>query len=590
MKQKMKTRARLITVLVILVAIAGYFTFSIAGTSTMSLSQADLESSYGPLDGEQVWVYTFSVGRLGQLLKGRVTPDDVGDEYSGGELPEETFELDVTVDQQYCQYDVHVNQNAEPIYDLFLTDDYLWVGGESRCASYNDCGGGASLGYLWTGGGAGHCYTMCGTKKTGAIGEYDSPDVSSHFIITTEVDGENYEKSFNTVDGSVKGPVGPNTYVVWQGNLDSGKSCPDKDPHTPIYYQGRWRNVDTDAYQRYLNAFDSATTPDSGVSREVLQERVDIANTRASQALNEQTFGTLTRSYSLEDARVRYGVEDLLQIPVITAYIKADWLGIYTPVGEPKIQTVESECFSASSDGAIRAIVSNVGSERGTFTVRAECEAGFVATQNREVSLLPGKSQEVYLPLSADTDKRVEGECTVRAEGTAESDTEKVDVCVDPQNVCQPGIKACDSGNVVQCDQNGAGWGIVENCADGCTVSPEGVVLCKEDPNSGEPGLNPGCHWYDLGCQWNRLVAWKNKVVMTWALILGIGTVLLNLVLFRSDKRLKWKKNAVLLSLLAVLLGAAVFTAFLWFWWVGLLALIGVVIVKALLARTGVLK
>jgi len=282
-----------------------------------------------------------------------------------------------------------------------------------------------------------------------------------------------------------------------------------------------------------------------------------------------------------------------LQYPVITAYIKASWIGIYTPVGKPSVESADSDCFKASSDGSIKAVVKNVGSERDVFDVYATCAGIFIGADKVSVSLEPGASRTVYIRISADTDVKKTGTCTVYAEGTVSTAYREVDVCVDPQVTCTPNSFTCADGNIVKCSADGVKWELSDDCDDDCKIAANGKPYCSEDP--APPGPAPGeCYLGGVTILGKNFLGTKVpdwvckygiKLNHIFGLIIGL-IVWLGVVVAFNFLPEKKKTSPALTWILGFLAGLLVFGAFALLFWMGVVVTMIVLVISTIIKNT----
>lgn len=585
-----------IFVLLAIILVSGFFFVqqtAFTGSSLLSLSQVDLRSNVEFFSG-QAWVYTFKQGSLSQKAIGIVDDTSVADVYDGSERPKEDFELDVIYDSQDCVY--NINQVSDkPIYTYSLTDG-VWKGLPSYCENNPpSCSSGSEPEWiLYTGPSIGtkNCYALCKTARTGAVGVFGSPNIDSKFTVFVKAKGQSYSKSFSTLTGSDKGFVGENAYVVWQGNLNSGIQCKDKDPYKPVYVSGSWRIVNEQYYQDYRSAAISLENTDSNEIN-LIRTSIDQVNSYANKAMNSVSFAdSFVEKTSLSKAQVIVTPQTPLQYPVITAYIKASWIGIYTPVGKPSITSATSDCFKSSSDGIIKAVVKNIGSERDVFNVYATCKGIFTSADKVSVSLEPDASRTVYVRISADTDEKKLDTCTVYAEGTVSTAYKEVSVCVDPQVTCNPGSLTCADGNIVKCSSDGVRWQLSESCSDGCKIAANGKPYCAEDP--APPGPAPGeCYLGGINIFGKNFFGvkapdWVCEYNITLTMIFGaiIGLIVwLAVVISFNFLPEKKKTSPALTWILGFLAGALVFLAFYLLFWIGIIVAVIVFVLSNVIKK-----
>ena len=470
MTKKQKNR---IAIGIILLLIVGVFLVSsgtlklplaITGTSTLSLTQANLQSSNPFLDGK-VWLLTFRAGSLAQRYFGTFSPSVIQSATSDSTTTTRDFSVEVNYDDQQCSYSITGTTSRKPIYDIesIKTWSCFFPPDEQKAREKSGLSNILFFGkYLGL-----ECFAI-GYNTRSLVGNLNSPDIESEFEITINAAGQTASKRINTLSGTTQGSIGNFAYAVWQGNLVSGKSCPDKDPFVPIYVNGNWRIGNTDAYNEYRSLVSISPSPNRD-EQDIWMSNLRNSITRAKQI---RSFGTINSRTSLSNAVVKITLQDPVQFPVTTLYIKADTIGIFTPTPEIRLFNPDSECFKTGETGGITVGLENIGEEAGTWNLFAECPSPFISTRNIQVSLQKDEITTRVIPISGTTDKEEErGTCTVFAESPAGTKSKTIGVCVKPRITCDAGQKFCSVSGIneviKQCSIDGATFSVVETCLPG---------------------------------------------------------------------------------------------------------------------------
>ena len=513
----------------ILIAVAGFFVVrtqqSGFGTSLLSLSQAELKSSNSYFNGK-AWVYTFRQDGLGQHAYGTVTPKNV-ESKTNGEKPIEDFRIDVYYENQECVYPISVNYNEPEVYKFGVCEWTCIVLG-SPSESYIEkkanekCGISSSSiilygKYDWST----TCYAVYKSEHY-PVGYFGNTDIRSKMRIDIDAGEDSGSINLDT-EGSIQGGISNFAYAIWQGNLDTGKSCKYTTdmPYKPVYVSGYWRTISKPLYEDYKSDYDDFIIRQEKTSggsaneylewnnnvyynkKDDLNSFINSFNSKSSSTLVSKNFGTIDSKSSMSKAVVRDEIQSPLQYPVITMYIKSDTLGIYTPTPEIEIIKGDSECFKTGENGNIALTVKNKGDEYGNWNVYGTCTNPFDATRRIDISLDAGQTKTIYLPLSATSIKRELGSCTITFESAGKKKTIKVDTCVDPHQTCVPNNMWCDSINnqdvIKKCDSGGVTSSVLKKCGtneycDASTYPP----VCKESGSGG--GDSSDCAWWDLKC------------------------------------------------------------------------------------------
>ena len=460
----------LISIGVIMMLLGGYSLISgtpllsTFGSSTLSISKVDLKSSFSPLSGG-AWMITLRAGGLGQSYYGSFDADEIEDD---DKTATNDFTIDVEYEDQVCNYDISAGGSKTPIYDDLKMVTWYCVRMPSYETAKEKFGSGTVLyqGKDPISSGKKMCWAV-GSPTQSQVGNFESPDVESEYTITIEVDGDEVSKTINSLSDSSAGMIGDYAYAAWNGNLVSGKSCPDKDPYLPVYTSGKWRIGDEESYDEYKSWLSNLATS----NRDEREIAIRNSRTYATRAKSGGSFGSFNSQTSLSSASVDVVLQDAVQFPLTTIYIKADKLGIYTPSSSVKLYDPNSECFTTGEQGSIEVGIENTGDERWSGRIYAECDGAFSASRAIDISLGVGRKTTRYIPITASASSHDSSHCIIYAEGVGSSDEVRVDVCVDPQITCSALEKFCstdgDKAAIKKCSSDGATSSVVKTCNAG---------------------------------------------------------------------------------------------------------------------------
>lgn len=478
----MNTSKRLVlgafAVFALLLTLSGAF-----GFSTLGLSNVDF-SSNDPQLNAPAWLLTVVENGNDQYAVGTFTPSQIT-RPSDGAPANQTLKLEITNTQNTCQYSFQnqyvpvyaIQQQVAPSNGVF---DWSWVNTQQKCQALPGYVGWSAPGFT------GYCFIE---TQSASITPLGTPTNVVTSTITATANGQAVSGTVtNTGQRSVN--LGSQAYAAWQGNLVSGSQCPNPldtgvmgasvngqliitnkaayDAYTPALAQ----------FQACINGIGTGADPATCVS---------TYNNLANAAVQTTTNPVFSQAAIGKDGsgngQATITEPNLLQYPVISMRVRADWLGIVVPVGKPQIISVTSSPFTQASTGNIRAVVKNIGTGHGTFTVSAQCQApaaqaGIAQTLNLD----PGMTGYADIPITgqAGTSQQT-ASCTVTAADVnqpANTATQTVTVTVNPITICQPTTQRCVNNRIQQCDQTGASWIDEQLCSNGCTVS-NGVPVCQ---------------------------------------------------------------------------------------------------------------
>lgn len=458
----------LILIFGIILSSQGFLNLPFAtGSSILSLSQVDLQSYNNYLNGK-VWLLTFVSGGLGQSYYGFFDNTKIQD---GSSYAQKDFSIDIDYSDTTCNYAIYNSASNIPIYDIQKVE-WTYIPYVNPCTQSEASERGLSNVLIYgkytnsvT------CFAI-GYNSKSLVGNIQNPNVGSQFTVTLDVGGNTASKTFDTLSGTRQGNIGDFAYGIWQGNLVSGQSCPSQSTYKTAYVNGIWRVIDNQNYQRYISSYDNLVNYYGGslsTSEGEINNLVTDIQSKSSIAKGSKTFGTITSSSSLNNAVIKLTTQTPIQFPLTSLYIKADTLGIYTPVPNMKIIDTNSDCFkTGSGNGLISIEIRNDGDERGTFNAYAQCDSPFTQTSSVTGTLESGQSRIINLPLSASASEKTTGTCIVYIESTGETKSKSVGVCVDPLITCTPNDKFCAISNgidvVKQCSGDGATAQLIKTC------------------------------------------------------------------------------------------------------------------------------
>jgi len=403
-----------------LVVSGGSFPFAIAGFTTLGLSSVDFQSN-DPVVGGQSWLLTAIQNGQGQYAVGELASSGFVDN-SDGKKAGTSFKLEMTVDEQSVKYPISWNQRyvkqmkSEKLGILVpIIDDYKIT----NCKAKQEW-------YVFKPSGVYDTYCMW-KENIGPEGVVSDGTLTFKSTIkATNGDGTAVSGTINSLSQTSTW-LGNSVYVSWAGNLVSGDPVPSASNNNIgalyIQSQNKWITVDKTYLQSFndfdITGFDSCIGYGQAIAATVngLNDCVSKFNILAGAATSPKTFGNSYTSGSSGSGQITLTLNKLIQYPVMTVRIKADFLktlSIVVPVGAPKVISVSSPSFQAGSTGSISATIQNTGTALGSFDVSASCSSGFAQVGTAQtLQLSPSQTGIVSIPLTANTG--TSGTCTITA-------------------------------------------------------------------------------------------------------------------------------------------------------------------------------
>lgn len=147
---------------------------------------------------------------------------------------------------------------------------------------------------------------------------------------------------------------------------------------------------------------------------------------------------------------------------------------------ESSIQIIS---IDTASQGMVKVVVKNTGVELDTVTVYGTCQDNkFSIYEKKEVSIQPGQSATVNLPISVGVGTKTSTTCTIHAEGVLYSDSKQFTATGDiPGKECfTAGNLVCyTDGNIKQCTSEGV-YVPYQTCQYGCLNDKAGKPYCDD--------------------------------------------------------------------------------------------------------------
>lgn len=439
--------------------------------STLSISSAGFSSNDQYLNGD-AWLLTVSADGNSQYAQGIISGQNIKD--STGRYAENDLTISTNVIEQSCDYELR--QNYDP--NIYKYDIQMLANGVAswsvngyvdQCESKPD--------YYWALISDGGWFTYdvyCITKnKVGVPGVIKTPVTNFKAEIKMSADGDT-ETAILSSTASKSIRISNVGYAHWAGSLTSGESCPDlgSQGYNIIHDEnGRWvlnKKIYYNNYNSYkINTYD--TVEDDLVDKiqskpaltkddiENLKSTIYRLNNYASDAINEFGYTDFNiNSNSLYSGQAHLELDKVIQFPVITMHVKASWLGIVVPVGDPEIVSVTSASFEEGKTGYITVKVRNDGNVASSFGLSADCQSPFkqIGTALTVSNLAPGSTSIRNIPISVSTNSEITKSCTVKVydlNNPTMTDSKKVNVVATPIQVCSPGEERCDKETHIRC-------------------------------------------------------------------------------------------------------------------------------------------
>ena len=469
------------------------FSGGCTGFNDISLSSVDYLSN-DPVLGGKSWVLTLVQNCMGRYAVGSFTESQIQDSADNAQA-ENDFKITTTLDEQKCEYSIQ--EQSKPI--LYLHQETRTLPfGIGKPEYENECIAKSNALFFINDGWEYTCFWGSETAKHGIL---RTPSTTFKSTIKLEVPGKTPQTATITNQLTRSVNIGTIGQAYWNGNLVTGDQCPSASDYriSAAYQNGVWKTIDENKYQEYLGHHQSqlencldryvnygTETPDSCV----LAYNIKSTNALSGKQL-VSTGGAIGTTYgTVYNGKVYLEPVKTLQYPMITLRLNVDWLGLFIPVGEPKVIYTSSKDFRTGTTGIIDAQIQNVGSGAGSFNVYAECSSPFAQQgSSTTVYLSPNAITSVSIPITASASTETTGTCSVCAKdinNPLKKHCKSVSVTVKPQILCTPSERRCNGDYIEQCSLDGSGWTSIQECDLGCEyINNQPACKSQKEPICG---------------------------------------------------------------------------------------------------------
>lgn len=341
-----------------------------------------------------------------------------------------------------------------------------------------------------------HVNDICIYKEQdGVVGNIDNPvnrltstwELTADGYTTTETIDTRGEYNINFKDRN-------NQWIAsaeWTGNLVTGDTPPDGGFYVATYATGdewgtiknNWKISHRSEYTNYLNEETSAETrfkqfrdfPDTFEcdSKEacvsIIQSECELVNKKGNILLGgaDASIGiaqTVVDANDINAGKVTIEMRDrTVMYQTIRMLIRADWLGIRIPVGQPEILSVNCPEFaSGDATGLCDINVKNVGAGSGVFYATfQDCGIFEQAYPSNKVTFDAGEIDNLRVFISHGTaTQETHSVCTVKvidAKDADRFDTATAMIHMTEPKTCVPNAFRISGSCIYQCNEAGTG-------------------------------------------------------------------------------------------------------------------------------------
>lgn len=200
--------------------------------------------------------------------------------------------------------------------------------------------------------------------------------------------------------------------IKWVGSLVAQEYCGQPAIDTRIVKMldtGSFKQVNRDLYQRYQdnlqelvdfdNNYYSVAGVDPGLGKDVLNSKMSSLNSD----FNKLYAQNLTSNCKLNNMIYECTPEKDLIYPEVQLLLKADWVGIVLPNGDPQIKSVKTADKIYDGEASIITTeIKNIGKEVDSFDISINCDRS-VGIGSQRASIVNDETKQILIPFSATT-------------------------------------------------------------------------------------------------------------------------------------------------------------------------------------------
>lgn len=477
------------------------------GVTVTSISTSDIiTKSTEP--SKVYWIINTQLNGGGQSISGIVDPSTVKNLMGGKVYTKQPLSINVESVEEQVFYEI-VNEGI-PIYkyklQTFLApENFLDITTNNPEPCSSDTNFEIKLGSSHFGGYAYKRY--CVTKEqVGVKGAYNNPFVSFNAKIRLLVGSDSKEKTI--CSGAVSGcdgnsiSLGDVGTATWSGSLVTGESPPNQNNFVSIKESSsnRWKIVRLSAYDKYSNAGDIADSQLNGAASNFIRYSesqipngdAEIANiltavnSASDQVLSEQASFT-SSPFSTDDntGKVTVTLKRSLTSPNIVFRLKASWLGIVIPSGEPVIMSVSTNKLVSGESGRVEVQIKNIGESEGTFSAMlVNCEPFIqsTSTQTTRRNIQPDDIDTIVISISGGSlSDDVTKNCQVKVYDVNDPSIQKftsLTLELEKAKICIPNKVFADGNIIKKCNSDGNSIDILYKCKYGVVSDGKGGYSC----------------------------------------------------------------------------------------------------------------
>jgi len=499
-----------------------------------SVSPVNIIKNGDSVSGEILVDTTINGG--GQSFMATLNPQDVRNFQSYGSdkpYPANSIQLEVTGFEEYVFYNINNNYNNVYKYQANEINPCTtsWLG---YCnADAPSCSNGAEWELRDKSNFNDYIEERVCIKKeqVATLGDFDSSVIKFNADVKVSSGGKTKSKTISSGnEGQNAIDLGEAGVATWTGSKISGVSIPSVNSYLPLLQDesSNWKVISNqkkldyegakNSLEGFLNANKQITTNDNDFvyKKGQLTPLLEDANNKANSLVND--VASLDYSYNQNGGQegIIIDLTNRVTLPEILFKLKASWIGIVIPSGQPRISNVNADKFFSGQTGTIEVTVENIGEATGVFSIRlVGCEPFIVpeTSISSRTNVAKGTKETIGIPISSGTlSEEYTKSCSIEIYDVNEpshKDSAPLTLELGTAKICEPNKVFVDGNTIKKCDSKGKNVEILKQCPEGVKlyddkgwdcVGEEKVIegksskvksFCSED---WECGTNYYCH------------------------------------------------------------------------------------------------
>src|SRR3989344_2911189 len=461
-----------------------------------SVSPVNIIKNGDSVSGEILVDTTINGG--GQSFMATLNPQDVRNFQNYGSdkpYPANSIQLEVTSFKEYVFYNI-VNNNPLGVYEYQKENLYCptnWLGACSENAP--SCSGAEWEFYDETSFGNIRERVCIKKEQIAILGDFGSSVIKFNSNVKVSSGTKTQSKTISSGnEGQNSIDLGEAGMATWTGSKISGVSIPSVNSYLPLLQDGssNWKVISNQKKLDYesakndienflsINNNQEFSSSDIAVKNTELDIKLSNTNNKKNSLVND--VSSLDYSYSANGGQegVIIDLTNRVTLPEVLFRLKASWIGIVIPSGQPRITNVNADKFFSGQTGTIEVVVENVVEANGVFSVRLiNCEPFIVpeTSISSRTNVAKGSKETIGIPISSGTlSEEYSKSCSIEIYDVNEpshKDSAPLTLELGTAKICEPNKVFVDGNIIKKCDSKGKNIEILKEC-------PEGVKLYED--------------------------------------------------------------------------------------------------------------